>query len=307
MFGLFLVFTLQGIVDTYGALSVSGSKVVGKSGSPAALHGVSFGWHNWWPEFYTADTVKHLAEDWKATVLRAAIGVEPDGGYLQDSSLGDQCATTVADAAIANGIYVILDWHQHRINQDAAIKFFTKFVTKYKGVPNVIYEIFNEPESATWPEVKQYANAVIKVIRDIDPDALVLVGCANWDQKITEPAADPLVGFGNVAYTLHFYAATHTQWLRDDAQKAIDAGLPIFVSECGGMESSGDGAINQNEWNNWISFLDKNSISWVAWSISNKAETCSMITTTGPVNPPWPDSGLSEWGKLVKKLMISIA
>nr|BAF57458.1 putative glycosyl hydrolase family5 [uncultured symbiotic protist of Cryptocercus punctulatus] len=307
MLVILLSLAIQVPVDVYGKLKVSGNKIVGSNGAPAVLHGVSLAWHNWWSQFYTASNVAYLASEWKVSLLRAAIGVEPEGAYLDDPDLGDKSATTVADAAIKAGIYVILDFHQHKINQDAAVKFFTKFAQKYSGVPNVIYELFNEPESATWPEVKAYAEVVIKVIHSFDPDALILVGCPQWDQKIEEPADSPITGYSNIAYTLHFYAGTHTQWLRDSGHNAINKGIAVFASEIGGMDASGDGPIATSEWNLWISWLKAHDISWAAWSISNKQETCSMVLPTSSANSPWGDNQLNEWGRLVRDLLISIA
>lgn len=136
---------------------------------------------------------------------------------------------------------------------------------------------------------------------------LFLLDVLNGTKKIDEPAKDPITGFGNVAYTLHFYAATHKQWLRDAGTAALAQCIPIFASEIGGMESSGDGAIDNAEWNSWISWLKENDISWAAWSISNKAETCSMIRPTSSANAPWTDAQLNEWGVLVRNLLIAIA
>lgn len=34
--------------------------------------------------------------------------------------------------------------------------------TRYKGVPNVIYEVFNEPVEDSWEQVKAYSVEIIK-------------------------------------------------------------------------------------------------------------------------------------------------
>ena len=89
----------------------------------------------------------------------------------------------------------------------------------------------------SWEQVKSYSVEVIKTIRAIEPDAVILVGCPHWDQDIHLAADDPITGYSNIMYTLHFYANTHGQWLRDRADYALGKGLPIFVSECAGMEA----------------------------------------------------------------------
>lgn len=78
------------------------------------------------------------------------------------------------------------------------------------------------------PEVKAYSETIIRTIRAIDPDNIILVGSPHWDQDIHLPAADPITGQSNLMYTLHFYAATHKQWLRDRSNEAIAKGLPVF-------------------------------------------------------------------------------
>ena len=135
--------------------------------------------------------------------------------YVNKPEFGIECVTKVVDAAIENGVYVIIDWHSHNLRQEEAKEFFTQMATRYKGVPNVIYEVFNEPVEDSWEQVKSYSVEVIKTIRAIEPDAVILVGCPHWDQDIHLAADDPITGYSNIMYTLHFYANTHGQWLRD--------------------------------------------------------------------------------------------
>jgi endoglucanase len=264
------------------------------------MRGVSLGWHNWQPRFYNTKTIDQLNEDWNCNLVRAAIGVEPEGGYLTNQDFANQCLDIVIDAAIKNGMYVIVDWHSHGIRTDKAKSFFTRAAEKYKDYPNIIYEIFNEPVAQTWEEIKFYSETIIKTIRAIDKDNIILVGCSHWDQDIHIVADDPLQGYENVMYTLHFYAATHKQELLDRADYALQKGLPIFVSECAGMEASGNGPIDSVSWNKWTQWMQKYQLSWVAWSLSDKDETCSMIkNTTVPVSG-WLDKDLKDWGKIIK-------
>jgi endoglucanase len=167
---------------------------------------------------------------------------------------------------------------------------------KYGKYPNVIYEIFNEPVKDSWDTVKDYSIQVIKAIREKDPDNIILVGCPHWDQDIHIVADDPIKGFDNLMYTVHFYAATHKQQLRDRSDYALKKGIPIFVSECAGMEASGNGPIDYESWNTWIDWMEANKISWVTWSIADKNETCSMMQTTASDNGNWKESDLKESG-----------
>lgn len=281
-------------------LSVKGTSLVNAEGEKVVLRGVSYGWHNSWGDFYNASTVKTLSKDWKATVVRAAMGVEPKGGYITDPEKALACVTAVVDAAIKNKIYAIIDWHSHHIRTEEAKEFFTKMATKYKDSPYVIYELFNEPVDDSWEQVKAYSEELIRVIRAIDPDNLILVGCPHWDQDVHIAADSPITGYNNIMYTLHFYAATHKQDLRDRGDYALSKGLPLFVSECAGMEATGDGPLDKEEWSRWVDWMQQNSLSWVAWSMSSKEETCSMIVPFGPTNGKWKEEDIKEWGKMVR-------
>src|SRR5258705_2855097 len=182
-------------VKKYGQLRVEGTKLVDKNGKTVVLRGMSFGWHNWWPRFYSEGTVKWLHDDWKCSGVRAAMGVEPDKGYLKDSAGSVANVKTVVDGAIKQGIYVIVDWHSHNIKLNEAKAFFAMMARQYGKYPNLIYEVFNEPDFETWPEVKAYSEEVIRTIRSIDPDNIILVGSPRWDQDILFPANEPIKGY----------------------------------------------------------------------------------------------------------------
>lgn len=283
-------------VKMHGRLKVEGTRLVDENNHPYALRGMSFGWSCFWPRFYNAGTVDWLYKDWNCSVLRAAMGVEPQGGYIANPAGSKALIEAVVEGAIKAGIYVIIDWHSHHVNLEEAKTFFGEMAAKYHQYPNIIYELFNEPAEANWPQVKAYSEAVIKVIREKDPDNIILVGCPKWDQEIQLPAADPIKGYKNLMYTMHFYAGTHKQWLRDRTDAAIKAGLPVFISESAGMEASGDGPIDYKEWQLYVDWINKNGLSWITWSISDKNETCSVLNPSASSTGHWKQSDLKESG-----------
>lgn len=186
------------VVEQLPRLCVTGTQLMNEKGDTVVLKGVSYGWHQFWPRFYNASTVAYLTKDWGAQVLRASMGIELDTAYLERPQMGIDCVQKVVDAAIDNDVYVIIDWHSHGIRQEEAKDFFAKMATRYKGVPNVIYEIFNEPVDDSWEQVKAYSVEVIKTIRAIEPEAVILVGCPHWDQDIHLAADDPITGYNNI-------------------------------------------------------------------------------------------------------------
>ena len=284
-----------------GKLQVNGTQLSNQNGEAIMLRGASFGWHNLWPRFYNKKAVAWLAADWKCNVVRASMGVGLDDSYLENPEYALKCMTSVIDGAIKRGIYVIIDFHSHKIHTEEAKTFFTLMAKKYGNNPNVIYEIFNEPDYYTWPEVKAYSEELIKTIRAIDADNIILVGSPHWDQDIHLVAEDPIKGQTNLMYTMHFYAGTHKQWLRDRTDAAMAKGIPIFVSECAGMEATGDGPVDKVEWKSFLDWMEARKISWVVWSVSDKNETCSMLLPRASAEGNWTDDLIKSWGKISRE------
>jgi endoglucanase len=286
-------------------LHVEGTALLNANGDTVVLNGPSLGWHSNWGRFYNEGTVKALKEKWGANITRAAIGAHKSGDcvntYDVDSANAVNLAMKVIDAAIANDMYVICDWHSHENTLEDAKKFFTVITEKYGDTPNVLYEIWNEPLDIPWQEIKDYANELIPVIRKNAPNAVVIVGTPKWDQDVDVAAESPLE-MPNLLYSLHYYAGTHKEWNRDKAEKAIAAGLPLIVSECGSMDHTGDGPIDYESWKAWMDFADKHNISVLMWDIADKNETCSMIEATASDNGmEWKEEDLKEWAKLARK------
>jgi endoglucanase len=295
-------------VSGHGQLQVIGNKVCDSSGNPFAVHGMSLYWSNWDTGYYNSNVVQWLRDDWKCTVVRAAMGIEPTGAYLSNPSAQKQKVTAVVDAAINLGMYVIIDWHDHNAHQHTtqAKAFFGEMAQKYGNYPNVIYEIYNEPQSVDWATVKSYAEQVIASIRQYDPDNIIIVGTPNWSQYV-DAAADNPINQKNIVYTLHFYAATHKQWLRDKATYAMGKGIALFVSEWGTVTSTGDGAIDYNESDTWIDFMSKNNLSWCNWSIFDKNESSAALQSGASTNGGWPANMLKASGVYVREKLIQIA
>lgn len=293
----------KSFVELNGQLSVKGNRMVNQHGEVTELHGVSFGWHNWWPRFYNKGTVRWLVTDWNSTVVRAAIGIEPDGAFINNPENGYYLLYKVIDAAIADGIYVIVDWHSHNIRTQEAKEFFTTVAIKYKDYPNIIYEIFNEPEYDSWADVKAYSEEIIKTIRAIDSKNIILVGSPHWSQDIHLVAQDPIKEHDNIMYTVHFYSATHKQYLRDRVENALAKGIPVFISECAATEASGTASFDMEEWTLWLKMMDKHRLSYVMWSVADKDELCSMVKDTASPVSHWKESDLKTWGVVVRNLL----
>jgi len=291
---------IASVVAEHGRLQVAGNRVVDARGRPVTLRGMSLFWSQWKPQYYNARAVRWVAGDWRATVIRAAIAADR-GGYRTHPDVELRRAQAVIDAAVAAGVYVIVDWHAHDPMPDEAVRFFSAIARRYRGVPNLIYETWNEPlPKYGWSAViKPYHLRVIGAIRAIDPGAFVVAGTRSWAQDVDEAAADPLP-FANVAYTLHFYAATHKQALRDKADLALARGAALFVTEYGTTAANGDAPIDAAETRTWWQWCEARGISYAAWSLSDKDEASAALKPGAAAGGGWRDADLTVSGALIR-------
>lgn len=288
-------------VACHGPLSVKDGRIVGAHGEPVTLRGMSLFWSQWAPQYYDADTVAWLAKDWKVDVVRAAIAAEGEDSARQHFDRELAKASTVIEAAVDNGLYVVVDWHAHRAYPDEAERFLTAIAARYGHLPNLIYEDWNEPlrDGVDWArDVKPYHERVIGAIRAIDPDNLVIAGSPSWSQDVDLAAQDPLP-FSNLAYTLHYYAGTHRQELRDKGDAALAQGAALLVTEFGTVEATGDGPIDHAESQAWWDWAEARGIGWMAWSIGDRDESSAALR---PGTPPagWDERDLTESGRLLR-------
>jgi len=288
-----------------GALSVSGGQIVNQNGVPPQLRGVSFSWSIWGGrKYYNPAVVDWLTSDFKVSLIRLAMAVQPARGYLEQPDSQKQMIINLVDEAVKDGIYVLIDWHDHNSNQHVqqSKKFFAEMAQKYVGVPNVIYEIWNEPERVSWDTVKNYAVQVITEIRKYDPNNLIIVGSPHWDQDVDIAAASPITGFKNIAYSFHFYASdkNHQDGLRAKGDAAIQKGLPLLITEWGVGEASGDGEFSRKKTKKWLQWAEDRKLSWTNWNLTDKEETTAFLEPGAPDNGGWTDDQLTSAGLYIR-------
>ena len=312
-------------VAIHGPLSVSGVNIVDQNNEIVSFAGNAFFWSNTGfgaEGFYNSDVVDWLQEDWHATIVRASMGVDEFGGFVcvpdpnnpNNPRGSNSCdpqgnmdrVIRVVDAAIANDMYVIIDWHSHHAEdfQDDAVQFFTEMAQRYGDSPHVIYEIYNEPITRDWSgTIKPYSEAVIAAIRAIDPDNLIIVGTGFFSQEVDVASQDPILGFDNIAYTLHFYAGTHGQSLRDRGTTAINNGLALMVTEWGTVNANGDGAVDRDSTQEWLAFMAEHNLTHLNWSVHDVVEGASILRPGASRQGGWPDFDLTESGLFVRQII----
>lgn len=288
-----------------GALHVKGARLTGSNGKEVQLKGISTHGIAWFPEYVNEACFRELREEWQANVIRLAMYTAESGGYCTDGDK-EYLKGLIRDGvkyAKEQDMYVIIDWHilsdsDPNMHLAEAREFFAEMSAEYAGEEHVLYEICNEPNGGTgWSEIKSYAQEIISVIRGNDSDAVILVGTPNWSQFVDEAADDPITGYENVMYTLHFYAATHRDDLRGRLSSAAESGLPVFVSEYGICDASGNGAIDEEQADQWTELLDRLGISYVAWNLSNKEETSAILKSSCSKTSGFTEEDMSDSGK----------
>lgn len=294
-----------------GALSVKGTQLVDEKGQAVQLRGISTHGIAWFSDFVNQDAVMQLSTDWSANLFRIAMYTDENGGYCTDGDKEKlkELVTDGVEYAKQADMYVIVDWHiLHDSNplthKAEALQFFKEMTEKLKGEKHVLYEICNEPNSGcSWEDIKSYANEVIPVIRENAPEAVILVGTPTWSQEIDKPQNDPITGYDNIMYTLHFYAATHKEDLRNKMVNAVEAGTPVFVSEYGLCDASGNGGNDLGQAQSWIDTMDQKGISYAVWSFCNKEETSALIASSCRKTSGFTREDLSESGKWIYDML----
>ncbi len=302
-----------------GQLHVTGTKLVNQYGNPIQLRGMSTHGIQWygWGSCLTEASLDALAYDWGADVLRISLYVQ-EGGYETDPAGFTAQVNRLIEEATERGMYALVDWHQldpgdPNYNLSRAKTFFSAIANQHKNKNNIIYDICNEPNSgATWAKIKTYADQMIPHIRAIDNDAVILVGTHGWstfgqsgDGSLQDVLNNPLT-YPNVMYTFHFYAKDHRTAYLNQLNTASNS-LPVFVTEFGTQEASGDGPNDFAMAQQFIDLMRNKKISWTNWNYSDDFRSGAVWTTGTCSNGPWTTARLKPAGAWVRERMISPA
>lgn len=287
-----------------GKLKVSGTQLVNECGNPVQLRGMSTHGPQWFKNCICTESLDLMVNEWGISLFRIAMYVQ-ESGYVTDPSGWRSWICSFVDACEERGVYCIIDWHvlnpgNPNVNLNDSKEFWKFMSDKYKDKSHVLYEICNEPNGVQWSQVKEYADAVTKVIRDNQDETVVIVGTPMWNQDV-DIASQNKLSFSNIMYTLHFYAGTHGEALRKKAETAMNNGAAIFVTEFGTSTASGDGGYSPDATRTWVSWMNEKKISWANWSYSDKGEVSAALVSGSCNSRNW--NNVTQSGALIKSLI----
>lgn len=300
-------------VDHHGHLRVLHGELLNQERHPVMLRGIGLAESGEGGDFWNPQVVQWVKEDWNASVIRVTIGVEDEDGYLANPAAEKARVRVVVQAAVEAGIYVIINWHDSKDNLGEARHFFAEMAETYGGLPNVLFEIYHEPEESEectdehrWRTMlKPYNEQVVAAIREASPN-LIILGSGAHCLNVDSAAADPLLG-SNLAYAVHFFAATpsHRQPLRNKVEAALAKQVCLFASEWATTECSGDGPVDLKSAQYWMDFVEDKGISHVNWALCDANRTSSALQQNAPSEGGWGEHQLTESGCFVRKMLRS--
>ncbi len=286
-------------VKAHGQLSVTNGKLTDSHGKAFQLRGLSSHGINWYPEYLNPEAMRSVKAA-GGNVFRIAMYTDAEGGYLADPAGNTALVLDAVRYAKEAGLYVLVDWHilsdgDPNEYREEALTFFRDIASAFPKDPAVLYEICNEPNGASWEAVKEYAAAVIPVIRQTSPEAVIIVGTPSFSSDLTGPALSPLPE-ENLLYAYHYYAGEHTTYR--GLEKALEEGLPVMVSEWGvGKDASGKAALEEGQ--SFVKFLNEKGVSWCGWSLCNKDEVYSVLRPESTALGGFQEDDLTDVGKLL--------
>jgi len=276
-------------VSLNGQLRVCGTRLCNQFGRAIQLRGMSTHGLQWygWGDCITESSLDVLANEWKADVLRISLYVQ-EGGYETDPQGFTEQVHRIVEEATRRGMYAVVDWHMldpgdPYFNLEGAKTFFTAVAQRHASKPNILYEIANEPNGVSWGRIKSYAEEIIPVIRQHDPDGVILVGTRGWSSlglsangSADEVINDP-VNATNIMYTFHFYAASHGATYRNELSRAADR-VPVFVTEFGTQTFTGDGGNDFASSQAYLDLMASKKIGWINWNYSDDSRSGAVFT-----------------------------
>lgn len=262
-------------------LKVEDGRIKNELNQEVLIKGISSHGIQWYSDLLTEDAFKYLKKDFNINTFRIAIYINKETDF-EDIK---QKLYPVVDKLVELNLYAIIDWHTLEDGDPntyikEASEFFSEISKKYQNIPNIMYEICNEPNgnTVTWDDkIKPYAEKVIPVIRENSPKSIIIVGTPDYCKKVNKPADNPLE-YENIVYSVHFYVGIYEDFIKNNIEYALEKKLAILATEWGTTDDTGNGEIYEDISKEWIKYLKEKNIGYINWSFCNKDESSAILT-----------------------------
>ena len=215
-----------------------------------------------------------------ANVVR--IPVHPEYWQKDPQYLWRYLDKAVAWAGEAD-LYIIIDWHSignvktgfaplmpelYSHTYQMTLDFWSQTAAYFKDAPNVLFEIFNEPQSISSSDWHTQAENIISVIRAQGARQPVIVGGIEYARDLSWVLDKP-VEDSNLIYAAHIYPV-HTQYLWPRYFGEVAKQYPVIITEWGFMDENSQEqapylAGDADKYGDpLINYLDSLEIGWVA-------------------------------------------
>jgi len=272
-----------------------------KNGKAVQLRGWATHGYQWHSAFFNAKDDFEAMKRLGANVVRLTCYVSTaengmNATWWRNTKTWVQNAITWCEEL---GLYAIVDYHvlkpgsptlYLRDTKDSSIlesaeDFFTDIsaFVKENNYHHVLYEICNEPNNANnpagtpnplWPVIKSYAEKILPIIAENDPNAVVIVGTPQWSQQLTSVLNNKLTHATlQIMYTFHYYACSHLNVMNQNFSNNVLRQIPVIVTEWNDTQASGEGSCGTPPSSNATTFINRcnneqQRVSWTAWSWS---------------------------------------
>jgi len=275
-----------------------GKRIVGDDGNPIEFRGIGTHAPLQYTNLHTLEMMRSLRA-YGVNLIRISVYLEDytflhsDGqkayGYLNKPDETKAEIERIVNYCGQLGMYVLLDWHIYSwgagygtgiFHQTEAEEFFSYFCQLYQDCPYVMYEVANEPHHTTSAETAPYVKDMYDLIRSYIPDAIVVTGTCKddvqtWYAALLDAGADDIF-ISPHAYGYGISASRYAAWW--------DAGIPLFNSEWGNSEGSGDGKREDAGATELMKYYHAEKIPQSVWKLTDQAMTTAVLKNLGTIN-----------------------
>ncbi|MEJ2208869.1 MAG: cellulase family glycosylhydrolase [Anaerolineae bacterium] len=300
-------FEHEGLADFPPALHVEGNRLVTAGGEVVRLRGLMPA------DAYEMEGEKHFDREFFEELAASGANVVRLPVHPHTWTENPDYLWRYLDPAVGwageLGLYVIVDWHSignvetgqaplmpelYSHTEEMTLDFWTQVAGYFRDAPNVLFEVFNEPQGISAGAWQAAASELVSTIRGQGAAQPAIVGGIDYARDLSWVLQSPLAD-GNVVYASHIYPA-HAESLWGLYFGRVAEAQPVLITEWGFMEenpSAGQPYLNGTAagyGQALMSYLDERGIGWVACWYDDEAEPPMF-------RPDW--EGLTGYGQFV--------